>query len=466
MNWPGRWALARRREPGAFAALSIPLFRALWLAEFAGDLGNWMHTVGAQWVIVGHPNAVLLAALLVAAARVPTLALAVPMGAIADLFDRRQLLLWSQAFQVVVGAALAVASVLDRLDPVALLAFTLLLGLGSALSMVAFQALVPQLVPPSQLHSAVALAQVNLNIARVVGPMVGGLLVAVIGPSSVFVLDACSYLVFVVVLCFRKLPGRPSRPRSSLRHLLVGGVDYVRRSALLRRIVVHSFLVGIPCSAVWALLPSVSALRLGVGAPGYGLLLAAAGVGSICGAALLPVVRRRASDNASLLLGSAATAVALAVLGAVENLLAAASALFAFGIAWMVMQTPLAATMQLTAPDWVRGRAMAVFQTVRLGSQSLGAVGWGLMAANLGLLAAVEVSAVSMALAALAAWCWPVAPRTAVMTAPAERHPSTARLTPAAACAIPSVTRFDPIVSTAMAMIGSRTLIGAMVRPF
>jgi predicted MFS family arabinose efflux permease len=398
-------------EPGPFAALSIPLFRVLWLAEFAGDLGNWMHTVGAQWVIIGHPNGVLLGALLVAAARMPILALAVPMGAVADLFDRRRLLLWAQAFQVVVGAALAIASLFGRLDPVALLAFTLLLGLGSALSIVAFQALVPQLVPPPQLHSAVALAQVNLNIARVVGPMVGGLLVAGIGPSSVFVLDACSYLVFVVVLCFRKVPARPPAPPSPLRHVLLDGFAYVRRSALMRRILVHSFMVGIPCSAVWALLPSVSTLRLGVGAPGYGVLLAAAGAGSVCGAAFLPVVRRRASDNASLLLGSVAAAGALAVLGSARSLLVGGVSLFAFGIAWMVMQTPLAATMQLTAPDWVRGRAMALFQTVRMGSQSLGAVAWGLLATNLGLLAAVEVSAVSMALAALTALCWPVVPR-------------------------------------------------------
>jgi predicted MFS family arabinose efflux permease len=227
----------------------------------------------------------------------------------------------------------------------------------------------------------------------------------------VFVLDACSYLVFVVVLCFCQVPGRPPVPPSPFRRALLDGVDYVRRSALIRRILVHSLLVGIPCSAVWALLPSVSTLRLGAGAPGYGLLLAAVGAGSICGAALLPSVRRRASDNASLLLGSVAAALALAVLGAVESLVNAALALFAFGIAWMVMQTPLAATMQLTAPDRVRGRVMALFQTVRMGSQSVGAVGWGLMATNLGLLTAVEVSAASMALATLTAWCWPVVPR-------------------------------------------------------
>ncbi|MFC7478994.1 MFS transporter [Luedemannella flava] len=409
-------------EPGAFAALSIPLFRAMWLAEFAGDVGNWMHTVGAQWVIIGHPDAVLFAALLVGAARMPSLALAVPLGAIADLFDRRRLLLWSQAFQVVVGAALAVASLLGRLTPVALLAFTLLLGLGSALSMVAFQALVPQLVPPSRLHSAAALTQVNLNIARVVGPMLGGLLVAVIGPTSVFALDALSYLVFVVVLCFCTVPGRPPGPRPQFRHALVEGVGYVRRSVLMRRILVHSFLTGIPCAAVWALLPSVSTLRLGAGAPGYGLLLAAAGVGSICGAALLPLVRRWASDNASLILGSVVTAAALAVLGAVDSLAGAALALFAFGTAWMVMQTPLAATMQLIAPDWVRGRAMALFQTVRTGSQSLGAVGWGLLATNLGLLAAVEVSAAAMALAALLAVCWPVGPGRRAAGQPDEEH--------------------------------------------
>jgi len=422
VNWSGpRLALARGRrrgsagrtsaEPGPFAALSIPVFRALWFAEFAGDMGNWMHTVGAQWVIVGHANAVLLAALVVAAARMPALALAVPMGAIADLFDRRWLLLAAQTFQTLMGAALAVTSLLGRLSPTALLVYTLLLGLGSALSMVAFQALVPQLVAQPLLHSAVALAQVNLNIARVLGPVLGGLLVALAGPSTVFVLDAGSYLVFVVVLGCYKVPGGPPGPRPSMRRALIEGVDYVRRSVLVRRIMVHSLLIGIPSSAVWALLPSVSTLRLGVDATGYGLLLAAAGAGSICGALLLPTMRQRASDNTSLLLGGLASAVALGALGLVGDVIAAAAALFAFGIAWMVMQTPLAATMALTAPDPVRGRVMALFQTVRMGSQSVGAVAWGLAATNLGVVPAVVLSAAGMALAALVALCWPVGPR-------------------------------------------------------
>ncbi|MFY1634904.1 MFS transporter [Solwaraspora sp. WMMB335] len=421
MNWPSpRVALARRRrtararpgaEPGPFAPLSIPVFRALWLAEFAGDMGNWMHTVGAQWVIVGHANAVLLAALVVAAARMPVLVLSVPIGAIADFVDRRWLLLAAQSFQTLVGVALAVTSLLGRLSPTALLVYTLLLGLGSALSMVAFQALVPQLVAPPLLHSAVALAQVNLNIARVLGPVLGGLLVALAGPSAVFVLDALSYLVFVIVLCFYKIPGRPARSRPAVRRALVEGMDFVRRSMLVRRIMVHSLLIGIPSSAVWALLPSVSTLRLGVDATGYGLLLAAAGTGSIFGALLLPRMRRRASDSTGLVLGSVASVGALGALGLVKDVIGAAIALYVFGIAWMVMQTPLAATMALTTPDPIRGRVLALFQTVRMGSQSAGAVAWGLAATDLGLVTALVFAAVIMALAALVALCLPVGPR-------------------------------------------------------
>ncbi|MCW2522018.1 MAG: transporter [Frankiales bacterium] len=390
------------RAGGGFTALAVPVFRALWLAEFAGDLGNWMQTVGAQWVIVDHPDAILLAALIVAAGRLPMLALAVPAGALSDLVDRRGLLLGSQIFQAVIAAGLAAESIAGRLDPLSLLIYTALLGLGSALSVITFQSLTPQLVPPSDLPSAVAMAQVNLNIARVAGPPLGGLLVAATGPSAVFVLDACSYLVFVLVLLRADIPASPRPSRSmSFRRTMAGSYRQIQQSALLRRNLLHTFLLSVPCSAVWALLPVLASRRLALGATGYGLLLAAIGAGAVCGVVVLPFAQTQLTADQTLLAGNLGTAAALAVLALTRSPTVAVLALFAFGVTWLVVQTRLAADMQLASSDESRSRTISVFQSVRMGAQGLGALGWGALAQSTGVPAATSIAAASMAVGAL-----------------------------------------------------------------
>ncbi|MGX7678545.1 MFS transporter [Jatrophihabitans sp. DSM 45814] len=400
-----------RSRAGAFTALAIPLFRALWLAEFAGDLGNWMQTVGAQWVIVNHPDAVLLAAMIVAAGRLPMLVLAVPAGALADLLDRRRLLLLSQVAQAVIATALAVESLAGQLGPVALLVYTVLLGLGSAVSVITFQSLMPQIVPVSQFSSAVAMAQVNLNIARVIGPPIGGLIVAITGPSGVFVLDACSYVVFALVLVFAKIP-EPSQVRftGTFQRAVTEGLALIRRSIPLRRILLHSFVVTVPCSAVWALLPALASRRLDVGATGYGLLLAAVGIGSIFGVIVLPVIDQFCAAGTTLLVGNLATAAMLALLGLTDDPAAAGAALFGFGISWLVVQTRLGASIQVAAPDAARARTISVFQSVRLGGQGIGALAWGGLAQVTSVIAAFGFAAGSLAVGAFAILWWPLLP--------------------------------------------------------
>jgi predicted MFS family arabinose efflux permease len=399
---------------GPFAALAVPLFRALWLAEFAGDLGNWIQTVGAQWVIVDRSDAALLAAAVLAASRGPTLLFALPMGVLADMVDRRRLLLGGQAFQAAVAGLVAYLSAVHRLGPPALIALTFLLGTGSALSVVAYQAMTPQLVPEAVLPSAVAVAQVNLNLARVLGPPVGGLLVATAGPTPVFVLDALSYLAFVAVLLARWSQFSPQwthavrRPRPRLLGTLAEGLAYIRRSGPVRRILLHTLLVTGPSSALWALLPSTSVHRLHLGATGYGLLLAALGAGSVAAAASMPWLYRRLRVDALLLGAGLTTAAAQAALGLTGNRVAAAAALTVFGAAWLAVQTLLGSSMLLACPDRVRARALGLFQSIRIGGQGLGALAWGALAGHAGLRCAMLLAAAGMAVAALSLLRFPL----------------------------------------------------------
>lgn len=410
---PANRTVTRTAEPGPgpFAALAVPLFRALWLAELAGDLGNWIQAVGAQWVIVDRPNAVLLAAVILVASRTPMLLFALPMGVIADLFDRRRLLLGGQAFQAVVAATVAGLSAAGRLGPTSLIVLTFLLGMGSALSVVAFQALTPQLVPEAQLPSAVAVAQINLNLARVVGPPLGGLLVATVGPTSVFVLDALSYLVFVVVLLTHRVPAARQARRPRLRGWLADGFAFVRRSVEVRRILQHTLLVTLPSSALWALLPSLAARRLDLDATGYGILLAAIGAGSIAAAAAMPAMSRRLRLNPLLLVAGLVTAAAMAVLGTTGDPVVAGIVVFFYGAAWLAVQTLLGSTLQLACPDDVRARTISLFQSIRIGGQGVGALLWGAIAQYAGLPLAATLAALGMAVAALAVLRYPLTNR-------------------------------------------------------
>jgi predicted MFS family arabinose efflux permease len=390
----------------------------LWLAEFAGDLGNWMQTVGAQWIIVRHAEAVLLAALIVAASRTPMLAVAAPFGALADRVDRRRLLLASQLFEGTVATVLAVLSGLGLVGPAVLLSCTALLGAGSAVSIIAFQAIIPDVVPAGLLPSAVAMAQVNLNIARVAGPPLGGLLVGLLGPTSVFIVDACSYFVFVAVLLSLDLPTQVTGSWAGrFRHSIGEGMTTIRGSSVLRRALLHTVATTVPYSAVWALLPSVAVHVLGLGAVGYGLLLAAIGVGSILGVFVFGAGMQRLGPRRLAITANLTAGLLLAVLISVGAPAVALACLLGFGAASLILLTQQGASSQFAAPDASRARTLSVFTSIRVGGQGLGAVCFGLLGEGIGVRAAMWVAGGGFLLGAVITRWRP--PQLDVLAAPA-----------------------------------------------
>jgi len=381
----------------------------LWLAELASNIGTWMQTVGAQWLLVDLRNAATLVALVQTAETLPDLLLALPGGALADIFDRRRFLIGLQWFQVVAGAALAALTLAGQMTPPLLLGFTFVLGAAGAVATPAYLALIPEIVPRSQLPSASALGSVNINLARAIGPALAGYLIARLGVGALFVLDVVAFLFLpLVLLAWRRPVGTGAdSPERFLPALRAGG-RYVRHSPVTRRILFRLGLFIFPATAIWGLLPLVATRRLGMGAEGYGILLGALGGGAIVGALLLPRLRRHGSLNGILTLTTVTYGIAMAGLVLVRNPALAIVTLLPAGAAWLAVIATSSAEIQLFLPGWVRARGLATYQMVLFGSQALGALAWGLLADQVGLVPTFLGAAAVMLAGAGTIPIWPL----------------------------------------------------------
>jgi MFS family permease len=410
--------------PSAWAPLRIAAFRSLWLALLASNIGTWMQTVGAQWLLVEQSGTDTLVAVVQTASTLPIVLLALPSGALADSFDRRRLLIGVQAFLIAVGALLTVLTLVQRMPPTLLLTLTFVLGAGQALTGPTWQAIIPELVPRSQLASASALGAISMNLARAVGPAIAGVLIARTGAGVVFGLNTLSFVIFALVL-WRWRPattgtvGEPERFTAAVR----SGGRYVRYSPVVRRILLRAALFLVPGSALWALLPLVASRRLGLGSGGYGVLLGAVGVGAVFGALLLPQLRARWSLNRLLLIAGAGFAAVLAVLALGRSEVVVVAALLPAGIAWVMVLSSVNAAMQLFLPGWVRARGLAVYQMVFAGAQAVGALAWGALSDVSGLVTAHVAAAALMLAGVVTLRWWPMLDTTGLNREPAVFWP-------------------------------------------
>lgn len=380
----------------ALAPLRLRAFRALWIAVLVSNIGTWMQTVGAQWFLVRGAHAALLVALVQVVDTLPDVAFGLLGGVLADIFDRRRLLIVFNIFLTGVGVALTALTALGTMRPVLLLTFTFLLGTASVVALPAYQSLVNDIVPRSELQSAAALGSMNINLARAVGPALAGLLVARVGVVGVFALNTATFAFFAALMVAWRppLPKREGRPERFLSALLAGE-RYVRHSTEVRRIFVRTALFVIPYSALTALLPVAATQRLGLGAGGYGLLLAALGIGAIAGGLLLPGINSRLSINQLVAVASLVLAIAMVVVVAIPGIWPALVVLVPAGAAAIAVISNITASLQLFLPAWVRGRGLSVFQMVLFGSLGAGSLAFGLVGDRAGVLPALLVAPLS-----------------------------------------------------------------------
>jgi MFS family permease len=394
---------------GPWAPLREPVYRRLWLAQVVSNLGTWMQTVGAQWVIVSASGSVALVSLVQTASTLPVVLLAAPAGVLADVLDRRRVLVTVQSVMVVIAAALAALTFLGDVDPTVMLGFTFLLGAGAAFVGPAWQAIQPELVPRAQLPQAAALGAVNMNLARAVGPAIAGVLVAAVGAGWVFALNAVSFLVVALAVSSWRREATPDPVgREPLVAALRSGARYVRYAPAMRRVLVRCMLFVPAASCLWALLPLVATRLLGLGSGGYGLLLGCLGVGAVVGAVVLPRVRDKLGSEPVTLALFLLYAAVLCAVGSTSSTLLCALLLTLAGAAWLGVLSTLNATAQQVLPAWVRARALSYYLVVFMAGQALGGIVWGAIAERTGVRGSFVIAGVVLAVGAVAARWWPL----------------------------------------------------------
>jgi predicted MFS family arabinose efflux permease len=394
--------------PRAFTPLRHRAFRALWLAALASNIGLWIQSAAAGWMMTMLDPRPLMVSLVQVAAMLPVFLLALPGGAVADIVDRRRFLIGVQGWVLGMGLLLALLTALDAVGPWGLLFFTFLIGAGSALTWPAWSATTPELVPREDLVSAIALNGISFNLARAVGPAIGGLALGLAGPEAAFALNAATFLVLILALiAWQREPGAASRlPKEHLLSAMRAGLRFVSASPAMHAAIIRACVFFFFAAAIWGLFPLLVRDRLGLGPEAFGLLLGVVGVGAVAAGFLLPWLRAKLDRGAMVFWASLLAAAAMGALAVATHWLPAVVALAVYGGAWIAAGSTLSAAAQLAAPAWVRARAIAIHQLSFFGCMAVGSAMAGWLGDWIGVGPTLAALAAGAAVAAVAVRRW------------------------------------------------------------
>ena len=388
----------------AWSPLRQPVYRALWTAQLVSNIGTWMHNVAAVWLMGTLGGSPAMVALVQSAVTLPVFLTALPAGALADIVDRRRLLLTTQSWMLLSVGALAALTALDATTPGILLALTFALGLGIAINMPAWQAIQPELVPAREFPQAVALGSASINVGRAIGPAIGGLLVAAAGTEAVFALNALSFLGIVVVLfTWRRSRSETEMPAERLSGAVRAGLRYARNSPALRAVLLRSATYMLAASSFMALLPVVARDDLDMSAAGFGALLTCFGGGAVLATTVLPRLRAHVGTDRLVVGATWVVALALASIALVESVPVVVAACVVGGGAWVVCLSSFNISAQRSLPGWVRARGMGFYLLTIQGGVAVGSASWGVLATETSARVALACAAGALVLGTLVA---------------------------------------------------------------
>lgn len=393
------------RDSGVLAPLKVPVFRQIWVANLFGNLGTWAQSVAVAWVITAsHASAIMVAMVQVASAA-PLVVLSIATGVLADNYDKRKIMLVGQVVEMAGAIFLTTLAFMGTLDPTLLILAVLWISLGSAITVPAWQSAVGEQVPHRMVSSAVLLNGVNYNVARAVGPAIGGLMLSVLAPSWVFLVNTISYVGLLAALWYwkRETPVR-TLPPEGIREGVVAAMRFTWNSTVTRLAMLRSFMFGFTASVIWALLPLVARERPDGSAALYGYMLGTLGVGAILGSVLVPVLRRLLGSSRLISVAAMTLAVMLVLLAYGGSLVVVMPALGVSGACWIAALTEYNANVQLLVPDWVKGRALALYQTALYAGLAIGSFLWGHLAESMSVSGAILSAAITMGVTSLLAY--------------------------------------------------------------
>jgi MFS family permease len=377
----------------ALAPLREPLFRSLWIAAAISYTGKWMQMVGAAWLMTQLTTSPFMVGLVQAAIMLPVFLVILPAGALADMVDRRRFLLATQAWMVVAAGSLGILTLLGYVTPWILVLFTFLLGLGAVINDPAWQAITPEVASPQNHATAVALNSAAFNVARAVGPALGGFVIAATNSGVAFLMNAAGFSGVILFLYRWKRPRFERTEAVRISESMKSGLRYVRSAALVHCVLIRTATFSIAASSLLALLPVIARPY---GASGYGLLLGSFGVGALAGAGLLPHIRVRHSVDGLIAGAIILFALMTFAIGRIENFALLAIVLFLAGAAWISIVACLNVAAQTMTPSWMRARAISIYLLVLQGGMALGSAGWGALATKFGVPATMLWSAAAL----------------------------------------------------------------------
>ncbi len=372
-----------RTNGSAWDPLHEPLFRSLWFAAVISYTGTWMQNVGAGWLMTQLTLSPFMVGLVQAATTLPVFFVILPAGALADMVDRRRLLLITQGWMVAAASLLGIFTLLGLVTPWLLLVFTFLLGLGAVMNDPAWQAITPEIVCRENHAPAVALNSVGFNVARAIGPALGGLVIAATSSGVAFLLNAASFFGVIIFLYRWKRPSFEHPQTVRMAESLRAGFRYVRSTHLVHCVLIRTGAFSVGASSLLALLPII-ARHCQYGATGYGLLLGSFGLGALAGAALLPRLRTSLSVDGVVAAAIVLFAMMTFSVGRVHALPWLTLVLFASGTAWIGILACLNVAAQTMAPPGMRARALSMYLLVLQGGMALGSAAWGALATKVG----------------------------------------------------------------------------------
>jgi len=387
-----------------FSPLSHPIYKTLWFATIGSNIGNAMHEVGALWLMTNLSQSPLMVALLQTSTALSMVLLSLFAGGLADVVDRRKLLLITQAYMFIVAITLGFLTIEELITPTSLLLLTFMLGAGTAISLPSLIAITLEMVSKPEIPATITLGGVSLNIGRAVGPAIFGFIIASLAnPGFVFILNALSFIGLMFVL-YRWHPSheKSKMPPEHIAGAMKAGIRYLIHAPPVQSVIVRAISFTIFGAALFALLPSLMRHELGFDSIEFGFMLGSLGTGAIVGGTLiLPYLREKISTEWHFFGATILFATVMILLASSRDFIFLLGVMFAGGIAWIIVMASLNVSMFKATPKWVGARSLATYMTIFQGGLAAGSVIWGSTAATLDVRTALIIAAIGLGLGLL-----------------------------------------------------------------